>query len=202
MSPSRSPPAPEPSSASEPKRAESRPNERERGRDKALARQPSDLGHEPRALSCKEKRSGLPLVIARARSTSQGANRCQTATPSPDRPPAEPCFPCGPPLAARARFLRFLPPFLHAGSGVRAEKAFPPTTRERGCAQQIIQLLMDSSNFGSELGRVAVFYTQSFIFSRVSSHFYDSSRLGKVTPNISKDGCDGFRPNQGDVTKE
>ena len=102
MSPSHSPPAPEPSSASEPKRAESRPNERERGRDKALARQPSDLGHEPRALSCKEKRSGLPLVIARARSTSQGANRCQTATPSPDRPPAEPCFPCGPPLAARA----------------------------------------------------------------------------------------------------
>ena len=82
--------------------APSRGQMREREAEKALARQPSDLGHEPRALSCKEKRSGLPLVIARARSTSQGANRCQTATPSPDRPPAEPCFPCGPPLAARA----------------------------------------------------------------------------------------------------
>ena len=39
------------------------------------------------------------------------------------------------PRSARARFLRFLPPFLHAGSGVRAEKAFPPTTRERGCGR-------------------------------------------------------------------
>ena len=140
------------------------------------------------------------MVIARARSTSQGANRCQTATPSPDRPPAEPCFPCGPPLAARAPassvFFRL---FFTQAVVFGLKKPSPQRpAKEAAGAQQIIQLLMDSSNFGSELGRVAVFYTQSFIFSRVSSHFSDSSRLGKVTPNISKDGCDGIpRPNQG-----
>lgn len=99
-------------SLSAPIRGQMRERERQRQSAGAAA---SDLGHEPRALSCKEKNRASPLHVA-GREPMPNGKPFSGSTSSRTLLSLRPA-----PRSARARFLRVLPPFLHAVVFTRAE---------------------------------------------------------------------------------